>query len=84
MIALFAINSFSQAGSASKLPVPEKAVVAAVTNAPLDLAKATLAAHGGDKLKNMRSIVMKGPVDLNAFNQAMPGAFSMAISGEKY
>jgi hypothetical protein len=28
--------------------------------------------------------VIKGSVDLNVFNQLMPGAFSTAISGEKY
>jgi hypothetical protein len=49
-----------------------------------DLAKATLAAHGGDKLKKVRTLVMKGSIDLNAFNQTMPGAFSTAISGDKY
>ncbi len=49
-----------------------------------ELAKATLAAHGGDKLKKVRTLVMKGSVDLNVFNQTMPGAFSTAISGDKY
>ena len=51
---------------------------------PDDIAKATLSAHGGDKLKKLTSLVMKGSVDLNVFNQTMPGAFSTAISGEKY
>jgi hypothetical protein len=83
-IALFAISSFSQNGSEPKQVVSAQPVAPAATNAPLDLAKATLAAHGGDKLKNMRSLVMKGSVDLNVSNQALPGAFSTAISGEKY
>jgi hypothetical protein len=49
-----------------------------------DTAKATFAAHGGDKLKKMKSLLMKGSVDLTAMNQAMPGAFSTAFSGDKY
>lgn len=81
-IALFTITSFSQTGPASKPVVPEKPFVVATT--PLDVAKAALAAHGGDKLKNMKSLVMKGSVDLNVNNQGLPGAFSTAISGEKY
>lgn len=65
----------------------EKAVATAATavsNTPLDLAKATLAAHGGEKLKNIKTLVMKGSLDMNVFNQVTPAAFSIAISGEKY
>ncbi|CAN5183799.1 hypothetical protein BH20ACI2_BH20ACI2_13470 [soil metagenome] len=49
-----------------------------------DLAKSVLTAHGGEKLKKMRTLVLKGSVDLNVFNQSMPGAFSTAVSGDKY
>lgn len=56
----------------------------ATVSSPLDVAKAALAAHGGDKLKNMKALVMKGSLDLNVFNQITPAAFSVAISGEKY
>ena len=49
-----------------------------------DSAKAALTAHGGDKLKKLRTLVLKGSVDVTAFNQSMPGAFSTAISGDKY
>ena len=55
-----------------------------MAGSPVNIAKATLSAHGGDKLKKLRSLVMKGSVDVNAFNQTMPGAFSTAISGDKY
>lgn len=57
---------------------------AAPVTAPMDLAKATLAAHGGDKLKQMKSLVIKGSVGLMVNNQELPAAFSWAISGEKY
>jgi len=52
----------------------------------LNLAKSALAAHGGAKFKNIKTLVLRGSVDLtsSAFNQAILGAFSMAYSGEKY
>ena len=83
-VALISANAFSQNGSGPKQTVPEKPAAVTATNAPLDMAKATLAAHGGDKLKKLRSLIIKGSVDLSVNNQALPSAFSMAISGEKY
>lgn len=64
--------------------VPGQKAVAASDNASIDLAKLVLAAHGGDKLKSMKSIVMKGSADVNVQGQSLPGVFSMAISGDKY
>ncbi len=48
------------------------------------MAKAALEAHGGEKLQQLRSLITKGSLDLNVFNQSTPATFSMAISGEKY
>lgn len=79
---LFSIPAFSQGDSGPKSAPKEKPATGPL--APLDAAKATLAVHGGDKLKKMRSLVMKGAVDLNTFGQSIPGAFSTAVSGEKY
>lgn len=57
----------------------------AVTDAdPLAIAKAAVKAHGGDKLLKMKSLLLKGSVDLSAMGQALPGAFSTAVSGDKY
>lgn len=82
---LFAIALQAQTGPAVKQNVPEKADAASLaTAAALETAKTTLAAHGGDKLKNLRSLVLKGSVDLNVMGQVLPGAFSTAFSGEKY
>jgi hypothetical protein len=52
----------------------------------LDLAKAAFTAHGGDKFRSVKTMVLRGSVDLtsSAFNQALPGAFSMAYAGDKY
>lgn len=74
----------SAQGSADNKPDASKHVAATANLSPVEMAKATLAAHGGDKLKNIKSLVMKGSVDLNVSNQSLPGAFSTAISGEKY
>jgi hypothetical protein len=75
----FAITALSQKPD-PKPPGPS----AADKDAAFVVAKAALAAHGGDKFKQMKSIVMKGSVDLNVSNQVLPGAFSIAMSGDKY
>jgi len=54
------------------------------TDAAQEQADRTVAAHGGDKLKNLGSILLKGSADLNAFGQSIPGSFTTAISGQKY
>jgi hypothetical protein len=55
-------------------------------DAEIALAKLTLDAHGGEKLKKMKSLVVRGSVDIttSAFNQAIPATFVMVIAGEKY
>jgi len=55
-------------------------------DAEIALARLALTAHGGDKLKNMKSLVVRGSVDIttSAFNQAIPATFSMVLAGEKY
>lgn len=61
---------------------------AASKSGPLaaELAKAALLAHGGDKLRTITSLVLRGSVDITttAFNQAIPATFAMIFSGEKY
>lgn len=52
----------------------------------LDLAKSTLAAHGGDKLLKVKNIVVRGTADLSAgaSAQTFPAAFAITISGAKF
>lgn len=52
----------------------------------MELAKATLIAHGGDKFKNVKSIVIRGTADISAPNsaQTMPATFAIIYAGEKY
>jgi hypothetical protein len=77
----------SIAGAQSGSVVPSSPSVALPPGkevTPAEAAKAALAAHGGDKFKKLTALVLKGSVDLNVSNQIMPGAFSSALSGNKY
>lgn len=50
------------------------------------LARQTLDAHGGEKLKKMSSLVIKGAVEVTAATtaQAIPATFVTIFSGDKY
>jgi len=52
---------------------------------PLELARAALAAQGGDKFKNLKSMMLTGSADLFAPNsaQSVPGKFAMVTAGDK-
>src|SRR4030095_9854372 len=52
---------------------------------PMELAKAALAALGGDNFKKMKSSFVTGSANLYAPNQAgsIPGTFAIAIAGDK-
>lgn len=85
LLAATSVIGFGQDTPASKTVGNEKSVVAVATlDTPLDLAKSSLAAHGGDKLKQMKTLVMKGSADVNSFNQSIPASFVTIISGDKY
>jgi hypothetical protein len=66
-----------------KDPTPATAITATTT--PIDLARAALAAQGGDKYKSLKSMVLRGSVDLYAPNstQSIPGGFVWVIAGDK-
>jgi hypothetical protein len=61
------------------------AIAITAASSPMDLARAALAAQGGDKFKGLKSMVLIGSVDLYAPNstQSIPGKFVIATSGEK-
>ena len=84
LILLLSISSFAQKASQTKAPT-EKAVAAAASS-PLELANAAVTAHGGDKLKNMKSLLLRGSVEVNGGSSMMviPATFMLAISGDKY
>ncbi len=83
VMAVVAVGVFAQGNGK---PVATVAVVAVTaTTSPTDLAKAALTAQGGDKFKSMKSLVLRGSVDLYAPNstQSIPGGFMIVTAGEK-
>lgn len=63
-----------------------KTDVKAADNAALELAKSALSAHGGDKFKNMKTLVIRGSADIttSAIAQAIPASFAQIFAGDKY
>ncbi len=52
---------------------------------PIDLAKAAFAAHGGDKFKAMKTLIVKGSADVSASpTQSFPSTFITIFSSDKY
>jgi hypothetical protein len=68
-----------------KTTTPVSGVKTADTTS-LDLAKATLAAHGGDKLIKIKNLVVRGTAELSAgaSAQTIPAAFAITISGARF
>ena len=91
-LSLCSVNGFAQgetgattaAGSAAASAKPATSAITATT-APLELARAALAAHGGDKFKTVKSMILRGSVDLYAPNstQPRPGGFIIVTAGDK-
>ena len=70
----------SSAGGPATTPI---AITAATT--PIDLARAALAAQGGEKFKNLKNMILIGTVELFAPNstQSIPGKFYIVTAGDK-
>lgn len=55
------------------------------TATPIELAKIALVAHGGDKFKNMKTLVVRGTADVSGSpSTTFPATFAMIYSGDKY
>lgn len=54
--------------------------------ASLELAKSSLKAHGGEKLSQVKNVVIKGAADVSApgSTQTLPVGFAIIVAGEKY
>ncbi len=90
-IALFlaAVTTTANAQSDKKSNPDINKTVVTVTktdNAPYELAKAAVSAHGGDKFKQMKTLDVRGTVDVtgSTFPQAIPATFATIYSGDKY
>ena len=94
-LALFLLVTFASSALAQKTDSPKdlKAEVAAIPapppitdkSTPEELAKAALAALGGDNFKKMKSSFVTGSANLYAPNQtgSIPGTFGIAMAGDK-
>ena len=83
-------NSKSPETGAKPADTPAAAAIPAVaitaTTAPIDLAKAALAAQGGEKFKAVKNAILRGSVDLYGPNstQSVPGGFVIVTAGDKF
>lgn len=86
LIAAFAIGINAQTAVNNQLFNKSIIVVSSADTAAMDLAKATLEAHGGEKFKNAKTIIMRGSVEVSAPNsaQTLPAVFNIVYAGEKY
>jgi hypothetical protein len=65
----------------------EKTTTAAIskTSTPMELAKAALTAHGGDKFKNMKTLIVSGSAEISGSpTQVISATFNTVFSGDKY
>src|SRR5229473_4968350 len=94
VILLFCAAAIAQGPDAAKTKTasstPATSAIAAApaitaNSTPIELARAALAAQGGDKFKNLKSMMLIGSADLFAPNsaQSVPGKFVMFTAGEK-
>ena len=90
VLSLSYVSAFAQGeGSAATTAAPATSAATAIvinaTTSPIDLARAAVAAHGGEKFRTVKSMILRGSVDLYAPNstQPRPGGFIIVTAGEK-
>lgn len=93
LLLISAANTFAQAtdpGKSNGTPAKTGSGIPApppitAESTPKDLARAALAAQGGDKFKNLKSMMLYGSANLYAPNssQSIPGKFVIVNVGEK-
>jgi hypothetical protein len=72
------------AATVAASPIPAAPVITAGST-PIELARAALAAQGGDKFKNLKSMMLIGSADLYppSSTASIPGKFVIVTTGEK-
>jgi len=88
--AAFAQNAAGTAPSGNGKSAPNASAVPPgppinANSTPIELARAALAAQGGDKFKSLKNVVIYGSVDLYAPNSTVPqpGKFSLVTAGAR-
>lgn len=86
MMFVFAAGISAQSSKKPKLDEKDKNdVMVSKTKSPIDLAKTTLSLYGGDKLKNMKTLVVRGTADVSGSpTMTFPATFAMIYAGDKY
>jgi hypothetical protein len=83
-------SAFAQGETSAKAASPglkdaTPAMAITATTSPVDLARAALAAQGGEKFASVKNMILRGSVDLYAPNstQSIPGGFVYVTAGDK-
>lgn len=88
LVLIFAVVAFAQKDKDKKTTEKDKqqtTTAISKTASPVELAKAALAAHGGDKFKLMKTLVVRGTADVSGSpSTTFPATFAMILSGDKY
>lgn len=85
-VGLFVASTAAQKEQKNKPSEASKTETVKTDDAALATAKSALNAHGGDKFKNMKTLIVRGSVDVttSAITQAFPATFATIFAGEKY
>jgi hypothetical protein len=85
MIFLLVSGASAQKKQNSKPMTTENKINSVPTNAsPVELAGATLKVYGGDKFKNMKTLVVRGTADVSGSpTTTFPATFATIYAGEK-
>lgn len=74
-----------KAGKTNAKPAAAPTLTIKADATPTELAQIALQAHGGDKFKNMKTLVIRGTADVSGSpTQTIPATFVFVSSGEKY
>ncbi len=86
LIVGFALSTFAQTQEKAKKNEKGKNVNTVLKNlSPLELAKDTIKVYGGDKFKNMKTLVVRGTADVSGSPTiTFPATFATIYAGEKY
>jgi len=86
LIFIFAVGINAQTDKSKKANEKDKTNVAVSKNVePLELAKTALTAHGGEKFKNMKTLVVRGTADVSGSpTTTFPATFATIYAGDKY
>lgn len=90
LIVIFSMNVFGQTvkrNQPNEKPADKTKITGANSSAPapLELAKTTVKIYGGDKFKNMKTLVVRGTANVSGSpTMTFPATFATIYSGDKY